>query len=62
MDSIIEERLSVFDNLLVTVSMETAGKALEKLRIGSIWSKLEKNILGLKEFARLNNKNWQVSS
>jgi len=55
------ERLSVFDNLLVTVSMETAGKALEKLRIGSIWSKLEKNILGLKEFARLNNKNWQVS-
>ena len=55
------EKLAVFDNLVVIVSMETAGTALEKLRIGSIWSKLEKNILGLKEFARLNNKNWQVS-
>ena len=41
--------------------METAGRALEKLRVGSIWSKLEKNILGLKEFAKTNNKNWNVS-
>ena len=41
--------------------METAGKALEKLRVGSIWSKLEKNILDLKEFAKINNKNWNVS-
>ena len=55
------EKLSVFENLVVPVSMETAGRALEKLRVGSIWSKLEKNILGLKEFAKTNNKNWNVS-
>ena len=55
------EKLSVFNNLLVPVSMETAGTALEKLRIGSIWSKLERNILAYKEFAKKNNKNWNIS-
>lgn len=55
------EKLSVFDNMIIPISMETAGKALEKLRVGSIWSKLEKNILDLKEFAKINNKRWNVS-
>jgi len=54
-------KLSVFDNLQLSISMETAGTALESLRVGSIWKKLEKNILDFKLFAKENNKNWSVS-